>query len=346
MYEKNIKEMIEMSRKVGSMPDYTQGGGGNTSVKLDDELMAVKASGCRLCDITATDGYVVVDYKSVRHYFDTVDLSEKRDFYKESSQFVKDNMVKLEGLNDGRPSIEAGFHSLLEKYVIHTHSVYSNLLCCSRQGESIAKQLFEKSPYRYLWLPYIAPGFYLTLEIQKKIKTMGCIPSVIFMGSHGVIITGKTMAEAEKINEYVSDRIKERLNITKPYGNVAVKQLSEGVYQSDTPRLISYLKGKDYTDEWFDSNILYPDQAAYLLGAITTRGEEKKARINLKTGITRYHVSYKEALTLEESICAFLFIMDQACKNNLDIYTMEDEDIAFIMGWEGEAYRKAMLNKK
>ena len=118
MYKKSIKEMIDMSCKVGSLPDYTQGGGGNTSVKFDDELMAVKASGCKLCDITKTDGFVVVNYKKVREYYDTVDLNVKRDFYKESSQFVKDNMVKLEGLNDGRPSIEAGFHSLLEKYVM------------------------------------------------------------------------------------------------------------------------------------------------------------------------------------------------------------------------------------
>ena len=346
MYDRFIKEMIEMSCRVGQMPDYTQGGGGNTSVKFDDKLMAVKASGCKLCDITEKDGFVVVDYAKVRQYYKTVDLTEKRDFYKESSQFVKDNMVKLVGLNEGRPSIEAGFHSLLEKYVIHTHSVYGNLLCCTKEGESIAKELFENSQYRYLWLPYIAPGFYLTLEIQKQIELMGCIPNIIFMGSHGVIITAKTLDEAEKINDYVSQSIRKKLNITELYGDVSVKMESEGVYVSNTPRLIAYLKGKEYTDEWFDSNILYPDQAAYLLGEVTTKNAEKKARIDLSSGITKYYVSYKEALTLEESICAFLFIMDEAKKNNLETYTMKDEDIAFIMGWEGEAYRKAMLNKK
>ena len=161
--------MIKMSCRVGKLPDYTQGGGGNTSVKLDDQLMAVKASGCKLCDITSHEGFVVVNYKKIQEYYDAVELSDKRDYYNESSQFVKNNMVKIEGLNEGRPSIEAGFHSLLEKYVIHTHSVYGNLLCCTRQGENIAKELFADGPYRYLWLPYIAPGFYLTLEIQKQI---------------------------------------------------------------------------------------------------------------------------------------------------------------------------------
>lgn len=347
MYEKLINEMIEMSCRVGRLPDYTQGGGGNTSIKLDDQLMAVKASGCKLCEITSKEGFVVVNYKKICEYYNTVDLNDKRDFYKESAQFVKDNMVRIENLQEGRPSIEAGFHSLLEKYVIHTHSVYGNLLCCTREGEGIAKELFSDSPYKYLWLPYISPGFYLTLEIQNQIKKMGCIPSIIFMGSHGVIINAKTLEEVESINDYVSQRIKEKFNITEPYGEVSVKQGADGTYISDTPRLISYLKGAHYTDEWFDATILYPDQAAYMLGAITVTGKDKKARIDLKSGITTYHnITYKEALTLEESICAFLFIIDQAKKSHLEVYAMEDEDIAFIMGWEGEAYRKAMLNKK
>ena len=53
MYDKSIKEMIEMSCKVGSLPDYTQGGGGNTSVKIpqrnrhgeEEHILYVKGSG-------------------------------------------------------------------------------------------------------------------------------------------------------------------------------------------------------------------------------------------------------------------------------------------------------------
>ncbi len=345
MYEKLIKEMVDMSVAVGSQPDYTQGGGGNTSVKLDDRLMAVKASGYNLSDLNASEGYVVVDYKKVCDYYDNVNLDEKRDFYKESGDYVKQNMIQMPGLKEGRPSVEAGFHSFLDKYVLHTHSVYGNLLCCTKEGKSIADELFEKGPYSYLWLDYIAPGFYLTLEIKKKIEEMKTIPNIIFMGSHGVIITGPTMEEAQKINQYVTDKIREKLNITDDYGPVAVKPQEDGSFVTDTKRLVSYLKGADFTDEWFDSNILYPDQAAYMLGAITTKGADKKASIDLNTGLVKYSTSYKEALTLEESILAFLYIMDQAKKSNLTTFTMTDDDVAFIMGWEGEQYRKAMLNK-
>ncbi|MFA7673681.1 MAG: class II aldolase/adducin family protein [Clostridia bacterium] len=346
MYEKSLEEMRDMSVCVGRLPDYTQGGGGNTSVKLSDELMAVKASGCKLSDMTLEDGFVVINYRKVREYYEKIDLNGKNDFYKESAQFVKDNMVKLNNIKEGRPSIEAGFHSLLYKYVIHTHSVYGNLLCCTKEGEKIAAELFDHCPYTYLWLPYIAPGFFLTLEIQKKIEEMGRIPNIVFMGSHGVIISDTTLQGAQNINEYVSSQIRERLHITEPYGDVKVKANEKGTFMSDTKKVTDLLKGSKKDAAWFDSNILYPDQAAYLLGAVSTDGSENKAKIDLKTGNVEYFTTYKEALTLDESICAFLFIMEEARKNGLHTYPMKDEDIAFIMGWEGEKYRKAMLNKK
>ena len=59
MYE-NIKEMIEMSVR-WEVCLTTHRRRRKHFGEIDDELMAVKASG-RLCDITATDGYVVVDY--------------------------------------------------------------------------------------------------------------------------------------------------------------------------------------------------------------------------------------------------------------------------------------------
>ncbi|NMA66786.1 MAG: class II aldolase/adducin family protein, partial [Clostridiaceae bacterium] len=62
MYEKRSKELEAISQYAGKRIDYVQGGGGNTSVKLNDEFMAVKASGYKLSQITENEGYVVVNY--------------------------------------------------------------------------------------------------------------------------------------------------------------------------------------------------------------------------------------------------------------------------------------------
>ena len=49
--QKTIKDLIDISQYAGSRADYTQGGGGNTSVKnFDNGAMLIKASGYKpLC---------------------------------------------------------------------------------------------------------------------------------------------------------------------------------------------------------------------------------------------------------------------------------------------------------
>ena len=56
-----LAEYASMSNTAGKRSDYVQGGGGNTSVKFDDTLMAIKASGFRLDQITPDNAYAVLD---------------------------------------------------------------------------------------------------------------------------------------------------------------------------------------------------------------------------------------------------------------------------------------------
>ncbi|MCL2084901.1 MAG: class II aldolase/adducin family protein, partial [Oscillospiraceae bacterium] len=102
-----LKEFARMSQTAGSREDYVQGGGGNTSVKLGDGLMAIKASGYRLRQVTETDGFAVVETETLR------DVTEER------------------GYRPLRPSVETGVHALLGAFVLHTHPVYANLALCS-----------------------------------------------------------------------------------------------------------------------------------------------------------------------------------------------------------------------
>ena len=46
-----IEELIEISKIVGMRNDYVQAGGGNNSVKLDNQYMAIKSSGTLLSDM-------------------------------------------------------------------------------------------------------------------------------------------------------------------------------------------------------------------------------------------------------------------------------------------------------
>lgn len=346
MFEKKLEQFAKMSQVIGGRADYAQGGGGNTSVKLDGELMAVKASGYKLKDLRTNDGFVVIKYAQIKKYYGNVDLESDTDFYKDSTAFVKANTVTLPGLKEGmRASVEAGFHSLLYDYVIHTHSVYSNLLCCTKEGKSIADKLFAGSEYGYAWVPYITPGFDLTLGIKHLLDDREVMPKIIFLESHGIIVSSDDYDECVMLHEFISEIILSELSIPNEYSYVGLEETGEDSFISKSDILKDYFKGTGRDSKWFEANILYPDQAVYLSGNVADGCCGNKININGETGEVIYKTNHKEALTMEESIAALAYIMENSKAKGLTTVSMKQEDIDFIQNWEGVKYRKTLLKK-
>ena len=135
-----LNEYVRMSVTAGSRPDYVQGGGGNTSCKLDDRQMAIKASGFRLDQIRVDQAYAVLDYQNLRDFYGRSDPAGFADVEKEGSAQARSAIISIDGLPQLRPSVEVGFHSLLDTYVMHTHPVYANLVTCCAEGRTMAGQ--------------------------------------------------------------------------------------------------------------------------------------------------------------------------------------------------------------
>ncbi|NMA94946.1 MAG: class II aldolase [Clostridiales bacterium] len=342
-----LKQFEMVSQEVGQYPDLVQGGGGNTSYKIDDRLMAVKASGYRLDQITTKDGYVIVDYQKIRDYFNTVDLDRDVNFEIESASFMKGCIP--EGMNpkDLRPSIETGFHSFMDRYVIHTHSVYANILCCAVEGEDIANAIFDDS-IGMLWAPYVNPGFDLTIELNKAMKqymdAKGHAPKVIFMENHGLIVSGDNADECLKLNERVNSIIKSHFGLAKDYPKILLEKIGENRYKSLTTYLRDTLIEKNIGMDLFRDISLYPDQLVYLGDNISFEGNGK-ININSETGEVMYSTSEMEALTIDETFTGFIYVIDNIERLGLTIQTMSEEAILFIQNMEGEKYRIDLLNK-
>lgn len=346
MFEAKLKQFADMSQAIGNRADYAQGGGGNTSVKLDGNLMAVKASGYKLKDMKTDDGFVVIDFQKIRKYYDDVDLESEIDFYKDSTAFVKANTISLPGLKDGmRASVEAGFHSLLYEYVIHTHSVYANLLACTEEGHKIADKLFSESEYGYAWVPYITPGFDLTLGIKHILDDRETMPKIIFMESHGILVSSDDYDECVMLHEMVSRAILDELELPDEYAYVGLEEIGRDTYESKSEILKDYFKCTGRNAAWFEANILYPDQAAYLSGNVADGSAGNKINVDGNSGRIIYRTNYKEALTMEESIAALAYIDINARLKDMVPVAMKQEDIDFIKNWEGVKYRKTLLKK-
>ena len=182
-----------MSHAAGARADYVQGGGGNTSVKLDGGLMAIKASGYRLGDIELNRAYAVLDLSELLAV-----LLRRR-----SGRISRRRAGRLGARKGGGsaggtawrpcgPSVEAGFHSLLDRFVLHTHSVYANLAACAPDGREVVAAALEGAGYSWGFVPYADPGARLTFSIRDELRRVeretGRRPAVIFMQNHGLIV--------------------------------------------------------------------------------------------------------------------------------------------------------------
>ena len=148
-------------RQLGARADYVQGGGGNTSVKLAGGLMAIKASGFCLSDIKPDKAYAVLNSDALRVFYLDTNPNALDDVEAAGSSAAKAAVYEVAGVETLRPSVEAGFHSILDLFVSHTHSVYGNLAACSQEADAILKSALSGAGYGLCADPYVdrAPGY-------------------------------------------------------------------------------------------------------------------------------------------------------------------------------------------
>lgn len=229
--KKEIKNLVEISNKIGRHQQFAQGGGGNTSVKLTDSIMAIKASGYSLKNMKTSEGIVEINYKTIQDYFKTHNTASTEDEFNHFLQSTKLHKSEI------RPSIEAGFHAILPyKYIIHTHSVYANLLCCSKEGKNILNTVIPNAT----WIPYANPGKEITMQIYNFLQENS---RIIFMQNHGIIVCGDTAQDVYDLHHEINQKIINHFNLTNTY--------STNIDEVNLDKL--------------NQNIIFPDQIVYLL---------------------------------------------------------------------------------
>ncbi|OQB23614.1 MAG: short chain dehydrogenase [Firmicutes bacterium ADurb.Bin182] len=333
--DKNISDLTaysDLSRKLGVRTDYVQGGGGNTSVKLDDRLMAIKASGYSLCDVTPSSGYAVLNYEDMSAFYMHANPASLSDAENEGAERTKAAVRSIDGLKEVRPSVEAGFHSILKKYVIHTHSVYANLACCALEGQRLIREALDGSDIPWGFVPYIDPGtklaFAVFAEIERARREQGDVPRVLFLQNHGVIVHDDCEKACEALHERVNLLLAGRFGLTF------------ADYPEDGRFLAGALAGGRFDDDYLLRRPLFPDQMVYLTGSL---GES--VHIDYKTGAVVCRQPENTARITMEILTAVVFIITNIEKHGFKVLTMGDAAKRFIAGWESEKYRKSIAGK-
>ena len=347
-----LEAFAKMSQEAGARADYVQGGGGNTSVKFPDGKMAIKASGFCLKDIRPDRAYAVLNGKAIRDFYYGHETADLADVEKEGAAATKANTLSVEGLDPLRPSVEAGFHSILKTYVLHTHSVYANLAACSTECVAIAEKAFEGADYTFGWVPYTDPGANLTFAIRDELarveKETGKCPAVILMQNHGIIAHADDAEEALRIHADANERIAAQFGITGDAFPAIVLREEDGILKADVPYLSEILSSGRYSYEQLMNEPLYPDQMVFLRDTFFMDVDEiadGTCAADSKTGSLLLKMDEKKAMTMTETLTAVLFIMEKIREAGKELSTMGAAAQDFIANWESEKYRKSLTSK-
>ena len=338
-----LEDFARLSQSAGARMDYVQGGGGNTSVKLDDTHMAVKASGFCLSDVKPDQAYAVMNYADIRAFYRGHAAADFEDAEKTGSERAKAATIAVEGLPALRPSVEAGFHSLLGKFVIHSHSVYANLACCSVEMKQVLTEAMAGASFSWGMVPYIDPcarlSFAIRDELDRVERVTGKIPTVLFMQNHGLIVHEETADAALTLHDAVNARLAAFFGVAAD----VFLRLDLEAY------LGQRLTARSYDASFFIDTPLYPDQMVFFIGTLAFGAGEAKegsAQLDLATGKLSFGIPQAQAMVITQTLAAVLFIQDQIEKNGYTLSTMGEQAKRFIANWESEKYRKSLLGAK
>lgn len=191
MSDSTKNELSQLCARVGAIiPAWTQGAGGNISIKENHSLW-IKATGFRLDGVKTNSGIAQVDFRKMAQVLDAADWNES-----EAEQNYADLIQEttLTGPGLGRASMETGFHARLpEKYVLHFHSLASLLLCheFKKNRSKVTDWLKRQTDLEWMMIEPCRPGWILSKRVSGN-------AAIYFLESHGIILQGKSSSVLEE----------------------------------------------------------------------------------------------------------------------------------------------------
>jgi rhamnulose-1-phosphate aldolase/alcohol dehydrogenase len=190
-FDTTLDELVYRSNLLGRDRSVANYGGGNTSSKSTDidfrgneiDILWVKGSGSDLATMKAHN-FTGLKMDDIIPLMAREDMSDK-----EMVAYLEKTMIDHK---HPRFSIETLLHAFLPfKHVDHTHPDAIISIACADNGKEIADEVFGD---RYVWVPYIRPGFLLSKMIAEAV---GKNPKaeLVIMEKHGLVTWGETNKE-------------------------------------------------------------------------------------------------------------------------------------------------------
>lgn len=357
----DFTDLVILSRYAGERFDLVQAGGGNTSVKLDDGRLFVKASGMALSDVGESD-FCCVRWQPLLDFLDGADVNADRAELEAQSKEIVKNACEP---GPKRPSIETMLHCTLGKLTLHTHPVAVAAAVCRNDWKEQLAELFGDA----FFVDYKTPGPALALALRQQLQQRNWQlgkPAVIFLQNHGLIVAGNTLQEVIKITDAVVEKV----------GKIYPNDLSKYKSVSTISQLVNEVCGTEWLAYLSDDQILNdaifknkesilarcatPDQLVYCgpQGLLLPSEDIEAAKVSIKKFLKEKKHAPKVVLM---PACGQLriFLLGKSlrkCKEMEDVLkshvilqnsgsfsTMQflpDDEVDYLSNWDAEKYRQ------
>lgn len=242
-YESGLDQLVYRSNLIGADRRVCNWGGGNTSAKTvikdfrgrDVEVMYVKGSGSDLATMKAGN-FTGLRMDDIRPLFELDAMTDE-----DMVAYLANCMIDAK---HPRASIETLLHAFLPfKHVDHTHPDSIISLCCAHNGKELAKEIFGD---RFVWVPYVRPGFTLSKMIAQGVLA-NPKAELVLMEKHGLVTWGETSEEAYaqtiKIISEAEAYIEARVDEAKLFGGAKHSALPADVRRKIAAEIMPTVRG-------------------------------------------------------------------------------------------------------
>lgn len=243
----DIEQLVYLSNQIGRDPTLVQPGGGNTSVKLDEDdllgastaSLVVKGSGTDLRTITA-DGFTHL-------YTDRLATLQRRSKMTDEEMMEFMQACMLFPARDPLPSVETPLHALLPaKFIAHTHDIATLSITDTPGAAKHVERLYGDE---VLFLEYVRPGFPLASRLAERYASGPPAKAIgIAMEKHGLTVWGDTARECyerlctviDKAEALVAERTKDK----QPFGPPTAPKLDITRRRTRANALLPVIRGE------------------------------------------------------------------------------------------------------
>jgi rhamnose utilization protein RhaD (predicted bifunctional aldolase and dehydrogenase) len=337
--------LVGLSARLGADLLLVQGGGGNTSCKSNNDFW-VKASGTWLAQAETQDIFVHLRLNDVRAAM--------------ASHAPESALLALVAADGPRASIETSLHALMpQSVVLHVHSVNTIAVAARADAQSLLNQQLQG--LAWAWVPYRRPGLPLTDAIRETLAKAAATPDVLILGNHGLVVAGNDCTSAEALLHDVEARLALPARAPSPPDLNRLHAINDAGWRIADRDLIHALATDTVAREIAMHGALYPDHVVFLGERAFTLPDAasdplaaRSLRAALRDASARglpepgYVIVEDAGVLLSPSLSSGADAM-LGCLAEVGLRLRHEDplrylgidDVAALMGWEAEAYRRA-----